>query len=418
MIMKRTPLLISTFSLICALRAQDDGGTVTLGNDTALKSLMRLEFQVPDNPAFKALGIDPSEILRPTSIKDLALTVAPYVNGEGISLPKNFALEYSPGRIASERWSQTEYRSNGLKRLWANTAFSLATRFNEDEGALNPYQTGVGVRFEWLSERADPVRNKVLSARFGQEQLAEYTSEQELIRYYAELRFLQSADVAVPERMRRITQPQDGSEQKDSTAYVEWRNAVADSLGAGSLSAGTKARLMKIGVDLSIPVHGFKGRLKQFQDTTWNAFRFDLACAWLGQARDTTLRELSSNSLHGWAVLATPLGKDGQVLFGGAYSLDADPDSAQTEQEISLNLRGYYGRDRIRGFAEVQYKSTTLKVDKDATTAALLFNMGIEAKLSDRLGVLASTGIENYLDAKPDVLAVLKSNLDLRYYFQ
>ncbi|HEX2617014.1 MAG TPA: hypothetical protein VHL57_05685, partial [Flavobacteriales bacterium] len=64
----------------------------SLDNDASADSLLQLDFAVPDMPAFKSLGVDPSDILRPSELKDLALLVAP-------GLSSNLALEWSPGRI-------------------------------------------------------------------------------------------------------------------------------------------------------------------------------------------------------------------------------------------------------------------------------------------------------------------------------
>ena len=67
-------------------------------DDTTL-SKMKLNFAVPDMPAFKVLGTDPSNLLRPSTPKAIALTMSSFNDNGKLIIPKAFALEISPALI-------------------------------------------------------------------------------------------------------------------------------------------------------------------------------------------------------------------------------------------------------------------------------------------------------------------------------
>src|SRR5687768_13560581 len=73
--------------------------------DSTFTERYLLDFVIPDMPAFKALGTDPSDILRPADAKKFAVAISPfYSNGKGV-IPKNFAVEFSPWKLASTKWT-------------------------------------------------------------------------------------------------------------------------------------------------------------------------------------------------------------------------------------------------------------------------------------------------------------------------
>ena len=59
--------------------------------DDSLLSTARLNIAVPEIPAFKALGIDPSNILRPSDIKSIALMISDFNSGGSFIIPKSFS---------------------------------------------------------------------------------------------------------------------------------------------------------------------------------------------------------------------------------------------------------------------------------------------------------------------------------------
>ena len=412
-------------------------------DEITLDQLMHLDFQVPDNPAFKSLGIDPSEILRPNEIKDLAMLVAP-------GLSSNLAIEWSPGRVRSKHWTRNDYQTSGIKRFWANSAFSLGTQLDKAEAALRPFQLSAGYRFQLLSKEADPLRNDILEAR----EEGRIRAMSALRRYYVrnvmpadttiEISYADKPDPAAT--MFKVTRtrpcqtcptgmavdtvymtvdtivsrrcpteascltlliaPPDGLEQ-DSIAFMEWVEAV--------LPKNLPEELVVMLDSARTP---FSDILSDFRSSTWNARKFDFAIALSGDSQDSTLEGLSYRALHFWATLGVPLGNRGQLLLGANFANTLDPDSLGLTQMITGNLRAYYGSERLKMFLEAQFKNTTYDRETDPNPSALLVNLGLEARIVGNFGVVASTGVENYLDAEPDVVSAFRSNLDFRYYFR
>ena len=57
-------------------------------------------YAVPDAPAFNILNENPDNILKPSSVKDMGIAFADFLGeDERITLPKAFALEFSPALL-------------------------------------------------------------------------------------------------------------------------------------------------------------------------------------------------------------------------------------------------------------------------------------------------------------------------------
>ena len=91
-------------------------------------------YAVPDAPAFNILNENPDNILKPSTVKDVGIAFADFLGEEDrITLPKSFALEFSPALLINgKNLSLEEYRNNDwLYRL----RLSLATKRFENSSA-------------------------------------------------------------------------------------------------------------------------------------------------------------------------------------------------------------------------------------------------------------------------------------------
>jgi hypothetical protein len=354
----------------------------------------KVPFFVPDNPAFKALDIDPSNVLQPTDIKSFALMLSPYVSSQGLALPQNFALEFSPGRVASKNWTYAQYDSSAWKRFCYHFSFNAATRFDQQENS-DPFKVALGLHYQFVPRKSDPVRN---SGLYTQTKIS-IINKAPLINAYIIAKHLP------PDTRVAIYSP-----TGDSAAYksfLAWVNspALPDSLAAN-------VKKMK---DLS-----FDNRLKQYQADHWNDPKFNLAAVWVGQAQDSTLKGVGYNMVNVWASAAfrpCKKSKHAQVLLGLFYRNSIHIDTLGALQTFTGNGRFYYGDAKVRGFVEAQYKWMAFRNQEPATTQSLLVNFGLEAKITDKFGVFASTGIENFFEPGIKPWSKLRSGLDLRYYF-
>jgi hypothetical protein len=62
-------------------------------SDTSIKpGWANLDYYIPESPAFKILGTDPNNILKPTSVRKVALSVGDYFFTSGSVLPKYLSV--------------------------------------------------------------------------------------------------------------------------------------------------------------------------------------------------------------------------------------------------------------------------------------------------------------------------------------
>jgi|GEM_PF-4708967 len=166
----RRVLLLAAFSC-CCLKARPQTPP-----DSILLEKFLLDFTVPDMPAFKALGTDPSDILRPSDAKKFAALVSPfYANGKGV-IPRNFAFEAAPWKIASKKWTLYDFRTSFFRRFLYRSSFSVGTVSDTTAYAS---KLGIGYRVSFLSKRADVYRSAEVDAFIFNNQvkvMADYTA--------------------------------------------------------------------------------------------------------------------------------------------------------------------------------------------------------------------------------------------------
>lgn len=96
------------------------------------------DLRTPDSPAFVLLGVSPTEIQRPTSTRQLAVTLSDAFAADGaVGIPDAFALELSPfWLVPHDDLSLEEFvNARFFETLGQNATFSLATTTEEVAGA-------------------------------------------------------------------------------------------------------------------------------------------------------------------------------------------------------------------------------------------------------------------------------------------
>ncbi|HCV43785.1 MAG TPA: hypothetical protein DGH68_09905, partial [Bacteroidetes bacterium] len=108
----------------------------------SLQKSFRVDFAIPDAPAFTLLGSEPSNILRPTTVREFSVAFSDFVsNGSSLTIPRTFGVEFSPGLIISgPKLSLTDYRKlDWLYRL----RVSAATQRNGNGNSSTDMALGV-----------------------------------------------------------------------------------------------------------------------------------------------------------------------------------------------------------------------------------------------------------------------------------
>lgn len=336
--------------------------------DSLTLSQLKLNFDVPDMPAFKLLGSDPSDLLKPSSPKALALTMSPFYDSQKFVIPKSFAMEISPALLINADKGPVElikYSENA----WINSfRISLGTATNT---TLSP-----DGRLLALGFRITPVNKGDLTIDIGfQKKISERLAKfRERVRenYLSEFAIMKNIDVSAVDWEAEIF-----SDKKLKAQFDEYVNSREDQ---SDVSINKEIDQMKM----------------QYKKDNWNATKFDIALALLSSSPDSLTKNIRFNEASLWLTYALRCGKKGQLLAGLKSSINKISDetsgSSGTEAfvDISVPVRYLLGTNRVKGIGEFQYEYMGV-----VKTSNVLLNLGIELNLTDGLWMDFTAGLQN-----------------------
>lgn len=293
----------------------------------------RVDFAVPDAPAFKVLDIEPGTVLRPGSAREVAVSVANFITN-GAVLPTGFAVEFAPVLIFGK--SLQAYRENPFVH---RIRVSVATKADKELGA--------GLRFT-LVDAADLRTEAALTAQL-------ISIGNQTNRLNAE---------CVSELASRGITPDSALFQKELTDCLEKKSVKV----------------------LSDSIALLRERTKQEK---WNAPLVEVALALGARAPDSLARNLSAANYAAWVSGAWPLGKDGQLLLGLRASLLRDEAGDFNLGEGTFGARAYYGGNSQKAFLETE------AVFKTATTTIFGARVGYEFNLFNGFWVDLAVGLKH-----------------------
>jgi hypothetical protein len=303
--MKRIPVVLLLASIFGLSPAQD-----SLGDD--LQSHYRTDFSIPDMPAFRALGTEPSEILRPADPKALALTLANEALNLGV-IPKSFAAEFSPLRlIESRRMTVHQYRTK--PRLY-NTRVSVGTHVRDS--STGSTDVAVGLRTT-LCDHGDMLNNRDFDASASRLLYLRTESPTNFVDTFLSRRQKKAADLELNPAL---------SAQKDS--FVQQQLAL-------KASANDSIQALR----------------ERFKQSEWNQKTVDLAYAAKFESPDSMVGNLRIATHSFWATAAFPLGSLSQGLVGLRYSGAVEKTGWRSTGAIGLRIYG--GDNNVKMFAEGQ----------------------------------------------------------------
>lgn len=313
-------------SFVAILSAQDED----IGNDPI--SQHKLNFAVPDLPAFKALGTEPSNILRPSTPEAFSLVISEFQSDNNFTLPQNFAAEFAPMILArGDKITLSEYQE---KSVFYNTRVSIGTA----RDTLNEYDLAVGLKIT-LIDKGD-LKNDNAFLELIVDELENANKAKDTIR--SDL--MDELD---------ITYEEYANNQKNNEKIVNERYDKYTHLREN-------------------PDKAIKAMIEEYKKKNWNKQKLDLAIASVGHTTDSAGSNFSFNSLDIWLSYAAPIinkyskdeisvNKDledyhaGQILLGGHMRSYEEPEDRKTYFNFSLNSRLYLGSNRLKGFGEFQY---------------------------------------------------------------
>ncbi len=309
--------------------------------DTTLAKSFKLEFAVPDAPAFTLLEVDQSQVLRPTSVRELGLAVSDFVGDDGkVTIPQAFAVEFAPLLLVNgPHLTVEEYqKKDWLYRL----RLSAATRRVSD--GPRPTQVAFGLRVG-IVDKGDLRHNDSTAA--WRQFLTSMTTQL--------VRTKQSVDDTLAALMgvEWLAEHPDATDtllaQPDATA----REAAAHRLQVTDAALGP---LMAFFTDQPRTVAQIDGaisqRKKALQDFFWNAFSVQAALALSAAGDDSTGKDLKLRKYTGWLALAGPIGRKSQWLLGAQEGGERDSVSGKFHFTAAVSARVYVGINAVKFFAE------------------------------------------------------------------
>ncbi len=117
---------------------------------------------VPESPAFVFLGASPSEVTRPTTLRNLGASLVQGIDEDG-RVRQGLAFELTPAFYLTSV-TLKEYRDNWTKYALSNLQLTLGTvRSSGDSASAD---LALGIRMPLL-DAADPMRNKAFTDSIG-----------------------------------------------------------------------------------------------------------------------------------------------------------------------------------------------------------------------------------------------------------
>ena len=340
----------------------------TLGQISNLIEDFKLDFAVPDNPAFKILGKDPSNIIRPSNLEELTTTASYFRSGSSVVLPESFALELAPDLLLKRKMTLSNYSSKKNKFL-RSIRISLGTsKASENNGETD---LGIGLRFSLIND-GDYKTEQKYQQKIARLLADDANKRQRLADNFRELYGYTAQQIAASAQLREREE-----------AYIDTR--IGD------------------------PNTELEAVNKQFEEDYWNAQKWDLAFATRGISPDSLVNNVELKAFAAWTTYANGIGSWGQYLIGINYRYDEL--TPEENNLLSFNTRLYAGKNRIKGFIEVQYETQDL-MDTDA----FLLNTGFEINVVGSLWANVSFGVESVDENNVDRSA-FKSDFDIKYRF-
>lgn len=276
--------------------------------DSLIKNLS-LNFAVPDLPAFNALDVEPSNLLRPSTPKDFSIVTDEFYNGTNIIIPKTIAVELAP--ITLMRYNKLTLNDYQKNPVLYNSRISIGTL----RDSTNVSRISIGLRTT-LINKGDIKNDKNLK------KVMDYLRDKN-----------KSRNEYIDKELKRL-----------GKTDIEFAN---DEELQKEINASFEKIYLAKNDSLTTLIQDYK------KNKLWNAEKLDVAIAFVGSSPDSIAKNIEYNSFSIWITYARPIGENGQFLIGGNVNFNKLDSVNYTN--FSLPARIYVGTNEIKGFVEGQY---------------------------------------------------------------
>ncbi|UII33675.1 hypothetical protein LVD17_07570 [Fulvivirga ulvae] len=352
-------------ALLCAFGASVSAQVSP--QDTALVKNFRLNFAIPDLPAFKIMGTNPSNILRPSSPKALAAMVSDFGKGGQVILPASFAAEIAPYiLLKSNSLTLSEYDKHS--ELYS-LRFSIGTQRDPENDITT--NLAIGARMTLIDE------GDLKNDKQYRQQLFDILAEKVAAKDAFQLQYLKQNNLTIQDvagNPAMLQQQEDYVNQQIKRDF----DASIDSLNTA------------------------------YKEQNWNKKKLDLAVAVLGTSPDSLAKDTKFSKFSIWATYGTPLGQHGQLLLGWNFNyISGDIEGSDDYTSNSITTRIYGGENKYKGFIELQYER-----DENLSANMYFANLGGEFLIMDGVWGNVSAGLErNWTDNESH----FASNFDIKF---
>jgi hypothetical protein len=301
--------------------------------DSITLSKLKLNFTVPDMPAFKSLGVEPSNLLKPSTPQALAVTMSELYQNRKFLLPEAFALEISPSLLISSNKGPVLLKQYAKRAVINSLRVSVGT---SSDTLLSPSgrSLAVGLRISIIN------KGDLATDTFAQNKISELLKKfRENVSLNSKFKFA---------ALRNI-----------DTKVVDWDSVLAS---GGSLKKEFDEYLANEQEESQkIFLRDLQKMKDNYKKENWNATKLDFAVSILSSSPDSLIKNIRFNKADMWLTWANRAGKNGQFLFGfNAQNSKKLLDTIKANQNksyfnVSIPVRYLLGTNRIKGFAEAQY---------------------------------------------------------------
>ncbi len=314
------------------------------GADSLVKKY-KLNFAIPDFPAFKALGTNPGNLLRPSNVEDFGVAASQFFNGTGLIVPSSFALELNPILVFNR--NQLSLRDYQDKSFLRTSRVSIGTY--TDSGMLSNLALGYRVS---LIDKGDLRTDQKYLTRIFEVMARREKLKRELTEEY------------IRENNLKATQLSD----EDKKAIARY---ISENLARRKVELDQQVQEMR----------------DEYLEKNWNAEKLDFAVAWVGQSADSLLKNVRYSAFNTWLTWSLPAFKEkGQFLLGGYYRNYLS--EGKSLHSASLSSRLYIGSNRFKGFAEAQGQYVSL-----TESASFWMSLGAELNVYNGIWIDFNAGL-------------------------
>lgn len=331
----------------------------------------RLDFAVPEHPAFNILKSNTDNILRPGNSQELlSLIYSDFLSGTTPIIPKDFSVEFSPAQlIGINSITLEDYNKNG-KRILYDSKVSIGGKTSEDGSNLMAFATGL--RLTWVDHTS-----LATNRDFIDEACKGLVSEAKATTTF-------------------INQLINEGYKLNGTVLSDELVASDDNV-KNSLDSLYKVYF----ADSSFFSADMKAMRDKYKNAVWNKIKFESAMAIKFNSPDSLFVNSYYSMFQLYNTVALPVGNSGQWLIGLNYA-NTRKDSIESKSMdslaitydtvrykyslLTLSTRLYAGTNKLKAFIEGSGKY------ENSDKLWLGITIGAEINITDGIWAMINAG--------------------------